>query len=186
MQLLFACSLRNLQDCNNVAKKYVDPNLQHCPLSNCLVFLLSFPEVFITLMSFNSIMPSERHALHLNVGKYSELYSQRDTLLPCSAIDKYSISHPDSFLQQIVNAGKVKESETERGGQLRHKFSPGRRLGAEGRSLALRNILVLPGTPISSYSHTDTHSGPKYYTPSTFTSIATKFFPASLSPIFQS
>jgi len=106
------------------------------------------------------------------------LFSEKDTLLPRSAIDKYSISHPDSFLQQIVNAGKVKESEAERGGQLRHKFSPGRRLGAEGRSLALRNILVLPGIPISPYSHTDTHSDPKYYGPSTFSSKATKFFPS--------
>jgi hypothetical protein len=103
------------------------------------------------------------------------LHPDRDILLPCFAIDKYSISHPDSFLQQIVNAVKIKESETERGGQLRHKFSPGRRLGAEGRSLALRNIPVLPGIPISPYSHTDIHSGPKYYTHSTFTTKQPSF-----------
>ena len=134
---------------------------------------------------FNSIMPSEGTPCIWTSQVLRTLFSEKDTLLPCSAIDKYSISHPDSFLQQIVNAGKVKESETEREGQLRHKFSPGRRLGAEGRSLVLSNILVLPGIPISPYSHTDTHSGPKYYTLPTFTSKATKFFPAFLSPVFQ-
>jgi len=39
MQLLFACSLRNLQNYNNVTEDYVDPNLYHYPLSNYLLFL---------------------------------------------------------------------------------------------------------------------------------------------------
>lgn len=78
---------------------------------------ITFSEVFSTLMSFNSIMLSAGNALHLNAVEedLKTLQSQRDSLHPYSAIDKYSISHPDSFLQQIVDVGEGGEtgSETE-------------------------------------------------------------------------
>jgi hypothetical protein len=129
----------------------------------------------------------------------------RDSLYPCSAIDKYSISHRDSFLQQIVVKGwggenesaRERERETEEHGNCVASL----RLDAvsaprDPTSRPLHNIHPLPSIslshphqPIFTHTHARTYARthryicpPPHPPATTIRSKAYKFF---LTPPFH-